>query len=1067
MKKIFVLMLILALSVVFGCRGLFDDDEEEEAHKKDETVSISKEYWGTWIRMDTGGEYYIDSSSIIQRLVTSSNNYRKTSSRYYPDANALAESYSNSSSGNNSYNNNDYSNNNYNNYSIVESTIATNVNGYVLDGDNVMKNGSIVYFRKGGSARDFTMTVTGFSDSRTIRAINTGKQGISGKRENKGNSGDNETVTSDTNGNLNFTGAVADDIQKITIGSTTSAEVIPQYNGENLGSIPVLEEDSYGFKTTYSIDSDEQGYCFGNDYKEYSLSIQMTNVGSVPCETSYYEVTCNDSNLKFISGKKTGNIYTLNAGDSNTFSFTVKYGTITEEYKDVPINISITDSSEYEKTWNDTVILRFYKGLVPLRVKAHNITDSYNSYGSLNGFVIYPDGRSKRFTVNSDSTETIQIPYSTSDYILAFSGADNKSEKAYSFGFPEKTDLADLSGDWLPSEIKAYEPNDSTTTAANLTDLTKPVRAYLKANDIDFYTVNCSSLSGIYAPVSYVTHEIKEYDDSYSNNDNLASPGETLYLDLKLQNTIMSDISNVEVNISSNSTYVSFQNDSHNFYSTPIKAGCYYSLSDNSGAENAEDCSLDPSSYNVFKFAVSSDCPVGTNIPFILTFKDSENNKWTDKFSITVHGSQAKIELADSTDGTNYAVKEYENGNDDGLVTAGESLYLDVKAYNSGNSKALGVTATISTINNYVTIERDHYTIGDMKVGYYKSLTDTDDYNDSSDNCNLMDSWYDSKAFKFLVSSDCPNNTEIPFTVTFTDSSGNTWTDTFTITAYTTKAVIALASDTNYAVREYENGNDDGLVTAGESLYLDIKAYNSGSSTALEVTATLSTTSNYVTIVRDSYTIGDMKAEGYYTLTAYSSSSSVDLMDSWYYSKAFQFSVSSDCPNNTELPFTVTFTDSSGNTWTGSFSITAYKADIALVSDTNYAVKEYANGNDDGLVTPGESLYLDVKAYNAGSSKALGVTATLSTTSNYVTIERDSYTIGDMKAGYYKSLTDTYDNNSNFSQCKLMYSSYYSERAFMFSVDSSCPSGTELPFTVTFTDSSGNVWTDTLTIPVQ
>ena len=113
----------------------------------------------------------------------------------------------------------------------------------------------------------------------------------------------------------------------------------------------------------------------------------------------------------------------------------------------------------------------------------------------------------------------------------------------------------------------------------------------------------------------------------------------------------------------------------------------------------------------------------------------------------------------------------------------------------------------------------------------------------------------------FSVDSNCPNGKQLPFTVTFTDSSGNSWTDSFNITAYTTQANIALVSGTNYETKEYENENSDGLVTPGESHYLDIKAYNSGKSTALGVTAKLTTSSSYVTISRDSYTIGDMLKE--------------------------------------------------------------------------------------------------------------------------------------------------------------------------------------------------------------
>jgi hypothetical protein len=63
---------------------------------------------------------------------------------------------------------------------------------------------------------------------------------------------------------------------------------------------------------------------------------------------------------------------------------------------------------------------------------------------------------------------------------------------------------------------------------------------------------------------------------------------------------------------------------------------------------------------------------------------------------------------------------------------------------------------------------------------------------------------------------------------------------------------------------------------------------------------------------------------------------------------------------------------------------------------------------------------------------------------------------------YYTSHTGSSSANNNL----LLYNSGYYVSAFKFTIADNCPAGTDLPFTVTFTDSWGNVWTDTLTIPV-
>ena len=68
--------------------------------------SISKEYWGTWIQMDTGNEFYIDGSCI----------YKSSSS---------TKKYS---------------------------KLQDGISGYSLENENILKKGDIRFFRKGGAS---------------------------------------------------------------------------------------------------------------------------------------------------------------------------------------------------------------------------------------------------------------------------------------------------------------------------------------------------------------------------------------------------------------------------------------------------------------------------------------------------------------------------------------------------------------------------------------------------------------------------------------------------------------------------------------------------------------------------------------------------------------------------------------------------------------------------------------------------------------------------------------------------------------------------------------------------
>lgn len=410
--------------------------------------SLDRNLWGSWIKMDTGVEYYIDTINVYE----SSSSDKKYKPSLY------------------------------------------NVNDFELDGDNVIKYGSSVFFRKGGSARGFTMNVSGFSDSESYRAMGSSMAGIAGYRKNKNNQFDEESAVSASDGKISFTNAVADDVQEVSVSSGTadsSISVAPAYDGQNIGTIPLVEPDMYGFKTTYSIDGDNQGFCYGNSYKNYNLNLQINNIGSETCKTSVYEISCGDPKLTVVSGGLTGNFSSVEPGKSKIITLSVKYGTLTEEYIDVPISISITDS-KYTRTWNDTVTIRFYKGVVSLKVNARNFE---GSGATLKGFLIYPDGRSKRFTVSAGSTQTVLVPWSNSYYVLAFSGATTTSELAYSFAFVGKSTVADLSGTWSIDDINAYENNDSFTKAYTVYDLSTPVKAYLSDEDIDFYRVNINDVA--------------------------------------------------------------------------------------------------------------------------------------------------------------------------------------------------------------------------------------------------------------------------------------------------------------------------------------------------------------------------------------------------------------------------------------------------------------------------------------------------------------------------------------------------------------------------------------------
>ncbi|MCR5401407.1 MAG: bacterial Ig-like domain-containing protein [Treponema sp.] len=873
-------------------------------------LPISREYWGSWIQMDTGDEYYIDCESI----------YQIYSSTY-------------------------------------KSLVQNGISGYSLDGQNVLcKGANVRYFRKGGSARSFSLSVSGFegTSSRAVSAISSLKM----KRVNQKNTADSQTVEVDSLGQAHFTASVADDSQLLTlipdvIGSGTSGGnsendsesqkelsavlLLPSYDGENMGTIPLVEEGKYGFKVTYSIDSDQQNLCYGNYNKTYELALNLNNVGNATCETSSYNISCNDSAFEFVSGESRGNFSSIEPGKSKSLSFEVRYGKLNQEYADVPVNISITDSRT-GLTWNDSVTLRFYRGPVALKVNARNIdtSSSSSSYtGQLKGFVIFPDGRSKRFTVDAGQTSTVLVPWSKSDYILAFTGATAESEMAYSFGFKDTCELADLSGIWSAEEINAYEDNNSIGRASRITDLSQPAKAYLKLNDVDFYSINCGQIDYSFVPVSLAGYGFKE---SSGNYDSLFCAGEEFYLDLLLHNDSLDSVTSLNLKLSSESPYVTFaEGGDEKSIDQTIKSNYYCSLY---GTPYTSAHLFNNGYYkdNYFTFTVDKDCPVGTKIPFILTITDSSKNTWQEKFSITVDQPDLDINVV------KYTVSDYKSfsdkNNEDKVLNPGEKIYMDVCIQNTGKSTAEDLVAKLSLPAEWtgaVSFNDKMCSYGNLSGGYYKASISIryDNYPNGCRELNDIQMELSNKAeFSFTISDSVEDGSQIPLLLTITDKYGKSWQETINLSVVEPRNELSFVNCACIdAITNGTNNDGDKVIESGEIVYMNVQLHNSGTTILKGLTLSFSSDSEYLKFEKTSSTYGNIDA-GKYAVYSYNDGkiqSDEEILDmNPANNAACIFTVKDNIPagqDGLEVPVKIKAQTSNGESWTSLVTIKVYKAD--------------------------------------------------------------------------------------------------------------------------------------------
>ena len=97
-----------------------------------------------------------------------------------------------------------------------------------------------------------------------------------------------------------------------------------------------------------------------------------------------------------------------------------------------------------------------------------------------------------------------------------------------------------------------------------------------------------------------------------------------------------------------------------------------------------------------------------------------------------------------------------------------------------------------------------------------------------------------------------------------------------------------------------------------------------------------------------------------------------------------------------------------------------------------------SSGNDDGLINPGEQIEFELGLYNHGSATATGVSAELSSGSDYITISDNSENYGDIPPATELFSSDDFD----------------------FTVAADAPGGQEIRFDLMVSDDSDNEWHD-------
>ncbi len=161
----------------------------------------------------------------------------------------------------------------------------------------------------------------------------------------------------------------------------------------------------------------------------------------------------------------------------------------------------------------------------------------------------------------------------------------------------------------------------------------------------------------------------------------------------------------------------------------------------------------------------------------------------------------------------------------------------------------------------------------------------------------------------------------------------------------------------------------NGIAEYGEEINLYVQLNNLGENAATNVSASLSSTDEYITI--------DSNQSNYNNIEGGTSENNLS---------PFVISIAEDCPDGHISPMQMVV-ESAENTWELNLTLTLHAPEVEYVST-------FVNDGDNNLLDPGETADILVSYENIGGAGVHGGVLQLSTDDAYLTLNTDTYDIG-------------------------------------------------------------------------
>lgn len=458
----------------------------------------------------------------------------------------------------------------------------------------------------------------------------------------------------------------------------------------------------------------------------------------------------------------------------------------------------------------------------------------------------------------------------------------------------------------------------------------------------------------LYAPVLAISH-IAISDFPGGNGNGRLDEGETANIFLYCQNNGHSDATNVLATLASSSQYVTINNNNI--------------VLDNLPANTTLEA--------IFSITLADEIPSGTIID--LNFNLSAGPYTAVKSFYPKVG----IIIEDFETGNFEAFDWYSGGNQPWQITT-QDPYQGVYSARSG-----GITHSQTS-----ELKLDLFTATDDSISFYRRVSCEDGSSNNYDylaffiDGNEMERW-DGEVAWSKVSYPVPMG-QHTFTWRYSkDGSVSSGADAAWIDYIVFPALLpeGAAVVLNQFLINDESGNDNGMAEYGEEIKLTVELKNMGATAALNISATLSSIDEYVTITDDFEQFGDIASLG--------TSMRED---------AYQFVVAELVPDMHDAEFLLEIQGAGTETWTSSFQVTLY-APVMAIGDLS--ILDATGGNGNSALDAGETVELVIICHNTGHSDAFSVLASLESTSPYITIHNSTVSFDQLAANDWQQAAFT------------------------------------------------------------